>query len=479
MKIRFWVLILVTAVILAALITMGLVKQPGRGNAKPTNIVFISIDTLRADHLSCYGYDRLTSPSIDKLAGEGVRFAKAYSQTSWTLPSHMSMMTSQYPHIHKVQTGQFPLSESKVTLAEMLSDAGYYTQAFVSWIYVTKKYGFAQGFDKFEELVPPSYLVDPTTHWSYKAEKVTDTVLNWIKTKPTETFFLFVHYFDPHIDYEPPPPYDRMFDPDYKGTAEGTFTWIRTYIKGAHKKPQKIKQRDLQYITALYDGEIRYTDTHVGRLLDGIDENVGLDNCLVILTSDHGEELNEHGSMEGHQWTLYDEIVHVPLIFRFPKKAYKSTVIESQVQLIDIAPTIAELVGIGKPAGFQGQSMMKLIEGKEGHQSEQISFAETKRHTIKQSVRTGRHKLIHTNARAKGRNGLPVVEAYELYDLREDPTEQNNIYNASSTLAKTLSEKLQTWRISTIETAGGEETRPKVKLTPEEIERLRSLGYTD
>lgn len=145
MKMRFGLLILMAAVVPGVLVTMTIVscKQPDRGDTKPINVVLISIDTLRADHLSCYGYDRMTSPSIDKLASDGVRFAKAYSQSSWTLPSHMSMMTSQYPHIHKVQTGQFPLAESKMTLAEILSDSGHYTQAFVSWIYVTEKYGFA------------------------------------------------------------------------------------------------------------------------------------------------------------------------------------------------------------------------------------------------------------------------------------------------------------------------------------------------
>ena len=446
--------------------------------SKQPNVIFISIDTLRADHLGCYGYERATSPFIDSLSADAVRFTRAYSETSWTLPSHMSMITSQYPHVHGVETDEQGLLESTKTLAEVLSEAGYHTSAFISWVYVGKQYGFGQGFNEFTELLPAEHLVDASTKWSYKAEQVTDAVLEWLRKSSEKPFFLFVHYFDPHVNYEPPAPYDRMFDPDYKGQAEGTFRWLRDYIKKPFHEPNTISPRDLQYITALYDGEIRYTDTHVERLFEGIDKMVGLDKCLVVLTGDHGEELNEHGSMEGHQWTLYEEVVHVPLIFRFPKKACAPMVVDTLAGLIDIGPTILDWLGIAKPVGFQGRTLMPAINGRQKQGAERILFAETRRHSIKQSIRTERYKLIRSEGIWASVPGVPVVGSYEMYDMKKDPAEQKNIYDKSSPVAKVLSSKLQAWKISGLDTDESEK-RPKVELSPEEIKLLRSLGYVD
>jgi arylsulfatase A-like enzyme len=389
----------------------------------------------------------------------------------------MSMMTSQYPHVHGVETGKQALRESTKTLAEVLSGAGYYTSAFISWTYVSKRYGFGQGFDEFSELLPSENHIDESSKWSYKAGVVTDIVQSWVAEKPEEPFFLFVHYFDPHFNYEPPAPYNKMFDPHYKGEAKGTYEWLSHYIKGLHREPSIINPRDLYYITALYDGEIRYTDTHLGRLLEAIETMVGLDNCLVILVGDHGEELNEHGSMEGHQWTLYDEVVHVPLIFRFPNKEHGGIVVDGPVGLIDVAPTILDWLGIAKPAGFQGRTVMDLIEGRKKDGTRQMLFAETRRYTIKQSIRTERYKLIHTDAVEIGKDGLPMAAGYEMYDMKESPLEQKNIYDSSLWIVKLLTAKLESWRSSGVEK--DKEKQPEVRLSSEEIKRLRSLGYVD
>jgi arylsulfatase A-like enzyme len=471
---KFWLVFLVfTAVFLSVLIAF-LIKEDPR-----PNIILISIDTLRADHLGCYGYERPTSPMIDRFAKQAVKFNSTYSQSSWTLPSHMSIMTSQYPHIHKIETGRHSLADSKTTIAEVLSKAGYKTQAFISWVYVSKKYGFDHGFDQFVELLPPAHRVDSSTHWSIKAQSVTDNALSWLNKEHTEPFFLFLHYFDPHIDYEPPAPYDTMFDQSYKGNAKGTFEWLHTYISGVHKEPKQIGKRDLQYITALYDGEIRYTDKHIGRLLEGIDNSLGLKNCLVILTSDHGEELNDHGSMEGHQWTLYQEVIHVPLLIRFPSKRHASMAVSSPVELIDIAPTILDYLQIPLPEDFQGKSLMGLMENPEIYTSDRPVFAETKRHTIKQSIIRHPYKLIHTSPLTKGKNGMPVPENFEFYDIQKDPREQNNILTKSPLVATELAVELRSWMTSSPRLPNDQSKPAEVQLSPKEIERLRSVGYVD
>ena len=442
------------------------------------NIIFISLDTLRADHLGAWGYKKPTSPFIDRLAFEGVRFSQAFSNSSWTLPAHMSMMTSQYPHVHGVETADVALADSTVTLAELLSGQGFKTGGFISWIYVSKHFGFDRGFDNFHELLPPKKLRDTGATHSYRAEKITDAALKWVKKNHKKQFFLFLHYFDPHVNYDPPAPYDRMFDQYYRGNASGQYEWLKTYISGIHKIPEKIKPRDLQYVTALYDGEIRYTDTHIGRLLKGIDSRVGLDNCMVILTSDHGEEFNDHGSMEGHQWTLYDEVLHIPLIIRFPDRDLASSVIEKPVELVDIAPTILDYFHIKKPVGFQGTSLIPIAR-RQQKQVKPAVFAETMRHTLKVSIRTKRFKLIHTDPMEKGKNGLPVKGGFELYDLINDHTEQRNIFNMKDPLARRLIVKLEEWLGVRPKSKTTEQSRQKVKLSEQDIKRLRSLGYIE
>lgn len=468
MKYRILILVLIVALVAAGVIIF---RRAGsnqsdirRAESNQPNIILISVDTLRADHLGSYGYERDTSPEMDKLAVDGVRFAKAYAQTSWTLTSHMSIMTSKYPHVHGVETHDSALADSHKTLAEVLSDAGYHTSAFISWFYVSKKYGFDQGFDEFAELLPAIDKFEYSTAHSFKAEKVTDNVLNWLQKKPKDPFFLFVHYFDPHINYAAPAPYDTMFDPDYEGPANGTYDWLSQYIKGRNEEKKTIAPRDLEHVTALYDGEIRYTDTHLGRLIKGIEETVGLDNCLLVLLSDHGEELNEHGSMEGHQWTLYDEVVHVPLIFRFPKKDYARSVVEEGVELIDVAPTILDIAEIPIPSEFQGLSLLEAIKGNVKGVKKYI-FAETRRITIKQSVRTARYKMQHTE-----------MGWYEMYDTMKDPGEQKNIFKTSWPVAKLFSNKLRLWRGSGFDLVADGEAK-RVTLTQEEIKHLASLGY--
>ena len=468
--------VLTLAVVAGGVSLWNICQTRGTNQPRRPNVILISIDTLRADHLSCYGYSRKTSPRLDAFARQSVRFCKAFCQASWTLPSHMSIMTSQYPHVHGVEEGQDALPEGATTLAEVLSAKGYRTAAFVSWIYLARKFGFAQGFDEFTELLPPPHMVDSTTQASIKAEQFTDYAVRWLHRDHAGPFFLFLHYFDPHLDYEPPPPYDREFDPDYRGNARGSFGWIQEYIKGVHRHLSRIDPRDLQYITALYDGEIRYTDTHLARLLEAIEATVGLDNTLVILTSDHGEEFDEHGSMEGHQWTLYDEVLHVPLIVHLPGGVEAGRVVTTPVQLIDIPSTILAWLGIEPPSTFQGADRSHLLTGPTPPEEPNLVFGEICRFNRKQCLRGPRYKLIHTDATGVNKRGIPVEGGYELYDLQNDPKEQDNIFDQESPVAKALIRLLEHYMRSGAAN-GDPEQAYEVQLSPDEIERLRSLGY--
>ena len=438
------------------------------------NVVLISVDTLRADHVGCYGYAREATPELDKFAERSVRFANAFAQASWTLPSHMCMMTSQYPHIHGVETDKQALADETVTVAEVLGEHGYETGAVISWTFVSKKYGFAQGFDEFEELLPPPHLVNSETTASYKAEEVTNHAIRWLQRERDKPFFLFVHYFDPHINYAPPPPFDRMFVENYQGLRRGSFKWLRQHIRGARGRPATISDEDLKYVEGLYDGEIRYTDTHVGRLLAAIEAQVGLEDTLIIFTSDHGEEFNDHGSMEGHQWTLYDEVLHVPFLVHLPGDRNAGTVIDTPIELIDIPTMVCGVLRVPTPAGFQGLDRLNLLAGEDEALAPRRMFAEIDRHNRKQSLRTERYKLIHTDDIGVNKRGIPVTPGYELYDLAADPAEQENLFDASNAEHEALVKILEDWKATTAPTPGAIRT---VELSDAERRRIESLGY--
>ena len=442
--------------------------------ARP-NVILISVDTLRADHLGCYGYQRPTSPSIDLLARRGVRFDQAFSQSSWTLPSHLSLLTSRYPHSHGVETDKQRLPDDVTTLAEALGDAGYSTHAFISWVYVSDKYGFGKGFDEYQELLPPSDEVTSSTEASIKASAFVDCVIEWAGLGPRQPFFLFLHLFDPHINYEPPAPFDEMFGTPSPGKTEGTFEYLRRYIKGVHREPERIPADRRARALALYDGEIRFTDHELGRLWTALGDRGLLDNSVIVFTSDHGEEFDDHGSMEGHQWTLYDEVLHIPLIMVFPHHRFAGRTVPAVAQLIDVAPTILDFLDLDIPTEFQGRSLLPLLTGVASDEPPGMAFSEIKRFNEKWAVRTPTHKLIYTKDIGLNARGVPVVPGYELYDTSRDPREQENIYEESDPLARELVILVRRW----METDPAPETLSLPSLDDRDLDRLRGLGYVE
>lgn len=447
--------------------------SPVQGAERP-NIILISVDTLRADHLSCYGYPRETTPFIDSLARKGVRFENAFANASWTLPSHLSLMTSRYPHHHGVENDDRVLPASAVTLAETLKAEGYSTTAFISWVYVSAQFGFDQGFDAYHELLPPQSAVDDSTHAAIKAEDVVSRVIPWADGAARQPFFLFLHLFDPHINYEPPKTYEAMFAPTRESMLKGSFSNLQPYIRGLHAEPKRILPEDLRRMTGLYDGEIRYVDDQLRRLFTRLGERGLLANTIIALTSDHGEELDDHGSMEGHQWTLYDEVLHVPLILCLPRGESAGTVARSLAQSIDIAPTLLAAAGATAPAEFQGRNLLAPSVASESYGT--LVFSEVKRFNRKWSVRNERYKLIFTGDRKPGDRDEHARQGYELYDLASDPGETKNIYSNIPPMAAAMRSALRRWMA---EGTGSQANFEKPVLTDRQMDRLRGMGYVE
>lgn len=464
------VLALLVALVLESCGDSGSAEPRSGADARP-NVILISIDTLRADHLQCYGHDKPTSPFIDTLAERGVRFAHVFAQASWTLPSHMSLLTSRYPASHGVETQGKSLPASITTLAQVFSRNGYSTAAFVSWIYVSEKFGFGRGFDAFTELLPPEDKRGPGTRFSIKAGEFVPIVTAWARDEPQEPFFLFLHLFDPHMSYEPPLSHARLFDPEVADVKHGRYAAIVPYIKGLRPGSRSMPAAERERVAALYDGEIHYCDAELGRLFAVLKSQGLLENTLVVLTSDHGEEFGEHGSMEGHQWTLYDETTHIPLLIRFPRDEHAGTVVDDVVQSIDIAPTILDIIGIDRPEEFEGTSLLPPIRGE--LMDARPVFSSIRRFNRKSAVRTDRYKLILTEERTK-RSEQSVTSSFELYDLSDDPQEQTNIYTDSSVPGRKLEKLLLDWQRSTM----GIEAGAAPALSAEEQARLKAMGYS-
>jgi arylsulfatase A-like enzyme len=444
---------------------------------KPPNIVLISIDTLRADRLGSYGWAADTSPVLDHLAANGVRFENSISHSSWTLPSHMSLFTSQLVSSHGIVNEKTALPESELTLAEVLSQHGYRSTAFATWVYLNPAFGFGQGFSEYYLQLDPQQLSLATGSGADDAREVVDAVENWLTATDDEPFFLFVHLFDPHLDYAPPAPYDQLFTSEYDGPMDGSYLAARAQILGLHRTIPPIDPRDRDYLDGLYQGEIRFVDDQIGRLLDAIDSRSPLEETLVIVLGDHGEEIGDHGSLEGHGWTLYEEVLRVPLILGFPDGGHRGTVIQQPVGLIDVAPTVLDYLDIETPKSFQGRSLLPLIES--GSTSmvlpPVISDSGGRLGVFKRSVRGPRYKLIESKDTGQWHEGPPFGAGFELYDLETDPQEQNNLYHPEHPEAQKLLRVLE--MVDLGQTGADQLSTDAVELSEEERKMLESLGY--
>lgn len=437
---------------------------------KPVNILLVSIDSLRADHLGCYGYGRDTTPEIDRLAREGTVFQNHVSTTSWTLPAHISLFTGQEISVHGVSTDGFSLHPDLPTLAEILKEAGYRTAAFCSSPYMNPAFGCARGFDlyynidaeryDFVDTVLPSEEERDRVHQDITSPRIAELASDWLAENAAKPFFLFLHFWDVHYDYTPPPPYDQLFNPGYAGDIDGS-----DYIHNDRVNPG-MDPRDREQIIALYDGEIAYTDHHLGMVLDKLKELELFDRTLIVVTADHGDEFFEHGN-KGHRLTLYEEVIRVPLVIRLPEGGNGTKTVEAPSGIIDITPTILDRLGIPKPGSIQGESLLPLIAG-ETSREDRYLLAELA--PALYALRGPGVKLLHNAA-----SGETVV-----LDLAADPAETHSAEITSGPVFDRLQGELETRLRRNRELAEdlrGGEAGEEIRFRDREIDRLRALGY--
>jgi len=382
------------------------------------NFLLIGIDTLRADHLSCYGYVRKTSPRIDELANEGVIFTRAYANGIPTHPSWTTILTGVHPLRHKIVThmGNTKLSKSIPMIQEILREHGYVTGAVDNMFL---KYGsfyawFTRGFDIYSH---PGGIPAPEAGLKVQAEDVTRASMKLIDelAKTGKPFFVFLHYWDPHGPYKPPPPFDTLF-------------WKEEVLRDSEL---------LDYVISQYDGEVAYADSMVGKLIDFLNEKKLLESTVIIVTSDHGENLMQHGDYLGHKG-LYDNVTRVPLIMRFPEAQMKGK-IDELVQHMDIAPTILELAKVKAEVDMDGESLVPLIHGEERRKREIVMLESTQQKAI--GLATEEWKLIKYLEDTP--DGLPKGYV-QLFDLKKDPHERVNLAYHELELTKELDNKLET-----------------------------------
>lgn len=324
--------------------------------AKPGgNIILIIVDTVRADHLGCYGYHRDTTPCIDSLAARGVRYTRVTAGEPWTLPSMATIFTGLLPLEHNARRrgdSYFGIDQAAVTLTESLGGAGYRTAAFFNVIFMNQDFGFHQGFHHFD---CASSLGSGSDR---NAARTVDAVLEWLDTGGVsgDGLFLAVHFYDPHLTYSPPDSFaDLWRDLDYSGLFDEDWG-RREAVVDVNRGVTPISPEDLFNLEALYDGELAYTDNQIGRLLSGLRQRGITGNALVILVADHGEEFLDHGKL-GHAHTLFEELIHVPLVISGP--GFGEGVVDgSNLSQADIMPTVLEWAGVPVPEGLFGVSLL-------------------------------------------------------------------------------------------------------------------------
>ena len=417
---------------------------------KGPNVILIVVDTLRADHLSCYGYSRKTSPNIDNLSLDSVLFKNAISPAPWTAPSIGSLLTSQYPSVLGFKDDAVKINDKFLTLAEIFKENYYKTKGIISHEYVSHKVGFNQGFDSYDE-------DNSRGEYDISSPSITEKAISFIKEHhKNHKFFLFLHYFDPHCNFNMHPNYN--YYPNYSGTL----TSGQTQVELLEKAPS-MSADDIKYIKALYDSEISFTDEYIGKFLNKLKELGLYNNTLIIFTADHGEEFLERGDYWiGHCKTLYQELIHVPLIIKLPGKN-KKKIIDKYIGLIDLMPTIIDYAGLRIPNEYEGE-IVNINDEKE--LKSKIIISETKKKANLQSVIWRPWKFIYD----------PNGNLEQLFNLKKDPNESKNVALKDERILKEMETILQNWN-DYVKLNKSEAKAQIPNFTEEQKKRLKSLGY--
>jgi arylsulfatase A-like enzyme len=427
-------------------------------DSKRPNIILIVVDTLRADHLSCYGYHRNTTPNIDQLASKGVLFNDAIATAPWTLPSIASIMTSQYPSALGIKKNITAIDNRFPMLAEKLKELNYTTCGIVSHVLVSSNLGFGKGFDYYTE----KGVVD---HKGSSSAEITNKATSFLQNSQQEPFFLFLHYFDPHYYYLLHEKYN--YYPSYMGKIRSGHPILDLW-----KRRHRLSEDDIKYLVALYDSEIAFTDQYIGQLLSILKKQRFFDNSIIIITADHGEEFMERDWI-GHTITLYQELIRVPLIIKFPENT--NQIIEHPVSLIDIVPTIYDKLGLQIPYSFDGQSLdlsqKKTIKTRPIFSETFYSLNYGSKPADPIALRAlilGQKKLIYDD----------IKKSKKIYNLSSDPLEQHNLLDQNRKGDKTLTDLLSKWANYMDEKQGqGPVQQGEELLTPEQRKKLETLGY--
>lgn len=452
----------------------------------PPNLLLISIDTLRADHLSCYGYKRNTSARIDKLAADGILFENCFSVSCKTTPSHMSIMTGLYPQEHNVymwsKNAQGPclgktLSPAIPTLAEILKQKGYHNVAFTGGANVAAKIGFGRGFE------------------IYREDDNIEAAVEWLQKNCNKPFFMFYHTYYTHDPYLPPPPYDKKFNPEYSGEIPNKAAFLKTMkideTEDWHGQWDRLHQyywskvnlndkHDLFHLKALYDGCINNVDDNfIGGLLDSLQSQGQLDNTLIIITSDHGEEFLEHGRTL-HD-SLYKEVTHVPLIMRLPEKIPAGLRVRQIVRSIDIMPTVLDLLDIKAEVGMRGISLLPTTANTNLNLTAYSDFNDFAPPYI-ESLRNASQFLLMDQrlSLAKNQNALQKSGITQFYNTDNDPAEINNIIETAWRDAERMKTTMHQLRIDFAKfraTTTINYQPSDLPMDKKNIKRLKSLGY--
>ncbi|MBU1475288.1 MAG: sulfatase-like hydrolase/transferase [Acidobacteria bacterium] len=436
MKLKKPIWIVTIVIVLAGAAWFFLLRRSGDELARlrnlgPLNVILITVDTLRADRIHCYGYEGVETPTMDMFAARGVRFERCVAQTPLTLPSHTSLLTGTFPTFHGVRdNGGFLVPPQLETMAESFKKAGYDTSAFVASYVLDSKWGLNQGFDTyFDRFDLSKYKTISLGNVQRRGDEVIDETLAWLDQHKAGPFFSWIHLYDPHTPYEPPPPFDT------------------------------------RYSNRPYVGEIAYTDSQLARLWLYLESQGLVENTVLVFTSDHGESLGEHQEST-HGFFIYQEGIHVPLIIVTPVEKYRGHTNGSVVTLVDIMPTVLEMAGLPLPDQLQGRSLLPLMTGEKKFE-DSFAYAETYYPRFHygwselKSVQDRRFKLV-------------IAPDLELYDLDNDPDEMSNLVVSMPQETRRLME----WANSFLEESGQNALEMDYsKMDEESRQKLAALGY--
>jgi len=508
---------------------------------EPMNIVLISIDSVRRDHLSVYGHKAQyapnvsVSPNLEALAAEGVVFDDAWTTSSWTLPSHMSLMTGLSDRRHGVETDRFQLDPLRTTLAETLQEAGWNTAGYYSGPYLDAKYGFGRGFDDYqsgmmsvedfslqleqerlrrvqqgkkpmdEEFI--KRMVDRRSHFDITSPQINQLGKEFLaEQKGDEPFFLFMHYFDAHYDHIPwrmEEGLDVRFDPGYDKNKENAFDGTNWYFDPRvmeMEKPfkRRISDRDLDHVIALYDAEINWVDRHIGDIIQTLKDQGKWENTILMVVSDHGDEFFDHNSL-GHRSTLFAEQCRIPMILRVPGQTPAGRRIPALSRIYDVAPTLLDFGGAPALSEAEGASLRETIQGRGaprfalqrifsgGHRSSRGGI------NVRDGWRTNRYSVVrefgydqanttpeHIAVKAKLRRD--TGDAYLVFDRLQDPNEKRPLRPTDPRYAEAVNAFCRDFRASELKAMQLRLSPLEDRLGPlyseEERALLHEMGYT-